>query len=111
MTPSSSRAVRSKEAQAWRSSWKRVGGAARAEVTARHDALSAGTENDRVEAAERPLLEQQLADLAALKVTSELRQSLTLGSPEWRQALHDEDGLIARVLAWAGRHSGHLHTE
>jgi len=64
-----------------------------------------------VEADERPLLEQQLADLAALKVTSELRQSLTLGSPEWRQALRDEDGLITRVLAWAGRRQGRLHTE
>ena len=57
------------------------------------------------------MLEHQLADLAALKVTSELRQSLRTGSPEWRQAIRDEDGLIARVLTWAARRQGHLRTE
>ena len=80
-------------------------------MTTRHDALSAVSETDSVEARERPLLEHQLADLAALKVTSELRQSLPAGTPEWRQALRDEDGLIARVLTWAGRRQGHLRTE
>ena len=80
-------------------------------MTARHDAPSGGPETDRVDARERPLLEHQLADLAALKVTSELRQTLPTGSPEWRQALRDEDGLITRVLAWVGRPSGHLRTE
>ena len=69
------------------------------------------TDTDGVDSAERPMSDQRLADLAALKVTSELRQNLPVGSPEWRQALRDEDGLIARVLTWAGRRQGHLHTE
>lgn len=90
---------------------RRRTGLVRAEMTARHDGLSAGSETDSVEARERPLLEHQLADLAALKVTSERRQSLPAGSPEWRQALRDEDGLIARVLTWAARRQGHLRTE
>jgi hypothetical protein len=56
-------------------------------------------------------MDQRYADLAALKVTSELRQSLPLGSPEWRQALRDEEGLITRVVAWAGQPSAHLDAE
>jgi hypothetical protein len=56
-------------------------------------------------------LEQQAADLRALKVTSEFRQTLTRGSPEWREALRDEDGLIARLLAWVGQRSGDLRTD
>jgi hypothetical protein len=64
-----------------------------------------------VEAPERPLLEQQIADLAALKTTSELRQSLPKGSREWLDALREEDGLIARVLASVGQRSRDLRLE
>jgi len=48
----------------------------------------------------------QLADFAALKAVSELRQSLPRGSPEWLRAHREEDGLIARVLAWVGQRPG-----
>jgi hypothetical protein len=51
---------------------------------------------------ERPLLTQQVADLAALKAISEFRQSLPQGSPEWVRAQREQDGVIARVVAWAG---------
>jgi hypothetical protein len=54
-------------------------------------------------ASERPLLKHQIADLAALKATSEFRQSLPAGSPEWLRALREEDGLITRVLASVGQ--------
>ena len=56
-------------------------------------------------------LEQQAADLRALKVTSELRQTLRRGSREWLQALREEDGLIARVVAWIGQRPGDLRAE
>jgi hypothetical protein len=80
-------------------------------MTTRHDVPRYAGDTGSVEDTERPLLERQLADLAALKMTSERRQSLITGSPEWREALRDEDGLIARVLEWAGRRSGHLRAE
>lgn len=58
-----------------------------------------------MKAPERPLGDQQIADLAALKATSELRQTLLDGSPEWLRARREEDGLIERVLAWVGQRS------
>jgi hypothetical protein len=64
-----------------------------------------------MEAPERALLEQQVADLAALKATSELRQTLPRGSPEWLSALREEDGLIARVVEWAAQRPGDLRLE
>ncbi len=64
-----------------------------------------------MQAPEQPAMDQRHVDLAALKVTSELRQSLPLGSAEWRQALLDEDGLITRVVAWAGERTTHLRAE
>jgi hypothetical protein len=70
-------------------------------MTPRHDALSQGRDSKTMEASERPLPKQQVADLAALKTISEFRQSLPHGSPEWVRALREEDGLIARVVAWA----------
>jgi len=47
----------------------------------------------------RRVVDPRTADLAALKATSELRQQLRRGSPEWRRASREEEGLIARVLA------------
>jgi hypothetical protein len=70
-------------------------------MTPRHDALSQGRDSKTMEASEWPLPKQQVADLAALKTISEFRQSLPHGSPEWVRALREEDGLIARVVAWA----------
>lgn len=90
---------------------RRWGGPAKAAMTHRHDALWAGFETKTMEAPERPLPDQQIADLAALKVTSELRQSLPHGSSEWLQALREETGLIARVLASVGQRSGDLRPE
>ncbi len=52
---------------------------------------------------------QQAADLAALKAISEFRQSLAHGSPEWIRATREEDGLIARVVAWASHRPGDAH--
>ncbi len=75
-------------------------------MTPRNDALGQGRESKTMEASEGPLLKQQAADLAALKATSEFRQSLPAGSPEWLRALREEDGLIARVLAWVGQRPG-----
>jgi hypothetical protein len=78
-------------------------------MTARHDEASARQDTVDVEPLDR--LEQEVADLRALKVTSEFRQTLPRGSPEWREALRDEDGLIARLLAWVGQRSGDLRTD
>ena len=75
-------------------------------MTPRHDALSQGRDSKTMEASERPMPKQQVADLAALKAISEFRQSLPAGSPEWLRALREEDGLIARVLAWVGQRPG-----
>ena len=80
-------------------------------MTARHDSPAAGPDNFCMQAPERPAMDPRQVDLAALKATSELRQRLPIGSPEWRQALRDEDGLITRVVAWAGQRSGHLRLE
>ena len=75
-------------------------------MTPRHDAPRLSPETKTMDLPERPLLEQQVADFAALKAVSELRQSLPRGSPEWVRALREEDGLIARVLAWVGQRPG-----
>jgi hypothetical protein len=80
-------------------------------MTARHDTHWAAQATEWMQAPEQPAMDQRHVDLAALKVTSEFRQSLPLGSPEWRQALLDEDGLITRVVAWAGQRTAHLPAE
>ena len=67
--------------------------------------LASKNEGGGMKAPERPLGDQQIADLAALKATSELRQTLPDGSPEWLRARREEDGLIERVLAWVGQRS------
>ena len=74
-------------------------------MTPRHDAGWPSDDSRAMEASERPLPKQQAADLAALKAVSEVRQGLPHGSPEWVRALREEDGLIARVVAWA-EHQG-----
>ena len=78
-------------------------------MTARHDELVTTYDTRDVEPLDR--LEQQAADLRALKETSELRQTLPRGSPEWLKALREEDGLITRLLAWVGQRSGDLRAE
>jgi hypothetical protein len=72
-------------------------------MTPRHDTLWQSAESKTMDATERPLLEQQVADLAALKAISEFRQSLPRGSAEWVRALREEDGLIERIVASAGQ--------
>jgi len=37
--------------------------------------------------------------MTSCRLDSELRQQLRRGSPEWRRASREEEGLIARVLA------------
>jgi hypothetical protein len=56
-------------------------------------------------------VDHRRADLAALKATSELRQQLRRGSPEWRRASREEEGLIARVLAGIRQRSTDLRFE
>jgi hypothetical protein len=78
-------------------------------MTARHDAPFGASDTNEVEPLDR--LEQQAADLRALKATSEFRQTLPRGSPEWLQALREEDGLIKRLLAWIGQRSVDISTD
>jgi hypothetical protein len=78
-------------------------------MTARHDEPVVTSDTHDMEPLDR--LEQQATDLRALKETSELRQTLTRGSPEWLQALRKEDGLITRLLAWVGKRPGDLRAE
>jgi len=72
-------------------------------MTPRHDALLQSLDSKMMEASERPMPKQHVADLAALKAISEFRQSLAHGSPEWGHSASEEDGLIARVVAWAAQ--------
>jgi len=72
-------------------------------MTPRHDAVWQCGDSTTMEASERPLPKQQVADLAALKAISEFRQGLPAGSPKRIQALREEDELIARVVAWASQ--------
>jgi len=75
-------------------------------MTPRHDAGWPSGDSKTMGASERPLPKEQVADLAALKAVSEVRRGLPHGSPEWVRALREEDGLIARVVAWAEHRQG-----
>ena len=51
---------------------------------------------------DRPVtVEQQLADLAELKVASERRHALPRDTPEWLAAVRDEAEIIERVRRWS----------
>jgi hypothetical protein len=46
-------------------------------------------------------IEQQLADLAALKESTHRREGLRRGTPEWRAAMEAEMRATDRVRGWA----------
>lgn len=46
-------------------------------------------------------LQQQIADLSALKDAMRHRQTLKRFSPEWHEALRLEEGLMARIRGWS----------
>ena len=45
-------------------------------------------------------VEQQVADLADLKAAQRRRENLPRGTPEWDEALADEERLIMRIRNW-----------
>jgi hypothetical protein len=51
-------------------------------------------------------IEQQLADLAALKEVTRRRESLRRGTPEWRAAMEAELRAADRVRGWARGFAG-----
>ena len=80
-------------------------------MTPRHDGLPSCAQGNGMESLGRRVVDRRTADLAALKATSELRQQLRRGSPEWRRASREEEGLIARVLAGIRQRSTDLRFE
>ena len=80
-------------------------------MTPRHDGLPSCAQGNGMESLGRRVVDPRTADLAALKATSELRQQLRRGSPEWRRASREEEGLIARVLAGIRQRSTDLRFE
>ena len=50
---------------------------------------------------------QQVADLADLKAAQQRREVLRRGTPEWDEAVADEERLIVRIRHWVRPRNGH----
>ena len=51
-------------------------------------------------------VEQQVADLADLRAARRRREQLRRGTPEWDEALADEERLIMRIRHWGRPRDG-----
>lgn len=54
---------------------------------------------------------QQVADLAELKAARSRRPTLRRGTPEWDEAVADEERLVARIRNWVLPRHGTAPTE